>query len=326
MEHYVTLFDSLFLPQGLALHRSMQRHAGPFTLWVLCMDERAHEVLVKLDLPHVRPIALADAETPELLRVKPTRTRGEYCWTITPLTPKLVFDRDPTATRATYLDADMWFRQDPRPIFEQFERSGKAVLITEHAYPPEFDLSKASGRFCVQFVTFARDRSELVRGWWAERCIEWCFSRTEDGKFGDQMYLDDWPVRFGSLVHVLATPEWTQGPWNTTRFAPADARTFHFHGLRLMRDGAVLLTETYPVFEATQALLYRPYLEDLSHAGAMLDAVDQPLAPQLNKPLWLQRLRCATKWAYLAGKGIWTRPTTKFGHLSRLGPTSGGER
>jgi len=168
MEHYVTLFDSLFLPQGLALHRSMLRHAAPFTLWVLCMDEQAHEVLRRLDLPHVRPIKLADVETPELRRVKPTRTRGEYCWTITPFTPAFVFEREPSVQRVTYLDADMWFRQDPQPIFEQFEHSAKAVLITEHAYPPEFDQSKASGRFCVQFVTFERDRGEPVRRWWAD--------------------------------------------------------------------------------------------------------------------------------------------------------------
>jgi hypothetical protein len=316
VEHYVTLFDSLFLPQGLALHRSMQRHAGEYKLWVLCMDERAHEVLQGLALPNVKLIALADAETEDLRRVKPTRTRGEYCWTITPFTPGFVFEREPTAGRVTYLDADMWFRQDVGPVFEQFERSGKAVLITEHAYPPEFDQSKASGRFCVQFVTFERERGEPVRQWWAERCIEWCYSRTEDGKFGDQMYLDDWPTRFGDLVHVLATPEWTQGPWNTTRFAPADARTFHFHGLRLMRGGAVLLTETYPVFHGTIELLYEPYLDDLSWARSTMESAGQPLRAQLDSPLWKQRMRVTAKWAYLIGRGVRVRPSPKFGRLT----------
>lgn len=315
MEHYVTLFDSLFLPQGLALHASMQRHAGAHTLWVLCMDERANEVLHRLALPNVRPIALADAETEELRRVKPTRTLGEYCWTMTPFTPGFVFARDPAAQRVTYLDADMWFRQDVRPLFDQFERSGKAVLITEHAYPPEFDQSKASGRFCVQFVTFVRGRGDPVRRWWADRCLEWCYSRTEDGKFGDQMYLDDWPIRFGDLVHVQATPEWTQGPWNTTRFAATDARTFHFHGLRLMRDGAVLLTETYPVFDTTYALLYRPYLQDLSQAIAMLRADGQVERPQLDRALWAQRLRVVAKALMLALRGVRLRWTPKFGLL-----------
>jgi hypothetical protein len=201
-------------------------------------------------------------------------------------------------------------------VFEQFERSGKAVLITEHAYPPEFDQSKASGRFCVQFVTFERGRGEPVRQWWADRCIEWCYSRSEDGKFGDQMYLDDWPTRFGDWVHVLATPEWTQGPWNTTRFAPADARTFHFHGLRLMRGRDVLLTETYPVFESTNALLYRPYLDDLSLAAGVLRGAGVTARPQLDRPLWTQRLRVLAKAALLTARGVPPRWTAKFGALA----------
>lgn len=316
MEHYVTLFDSLFLPQGLALHGSMERHAGPFTLWVLCMDSQAHEALQRLDLPNVRLIALADAETPELLHVKPSRSRGEYCWTMTSSTPKLVFDRDASARRVTYLDADLWFRQSPEAIFEQFDRSGKSVLITEHAYPPEFDQSKDSGRFCVQFITFARDRGEPVRRWWADRCIEWCYARTEDGKFGDQMYLDDWPVRFAELVHVLANPEWVQGPWNTTRSAPGAAIAFHFHGLRLMRQGVVLLTESYPIYAGTKDVLYDPYLKDLERSVAALDGIGVQLKPQVDRPLWMQRLRVVAKGLFLAYRRGFQKRTIKFGKLT----------
>ena len=87
MEHYVTLFDSLFLPQGLALHRSMQRHAGQHLLWILCIDDVAYEVLQCLELPDVRLLRLDGVETAELLKVKAGRSRGEYCWTLTPFTP-----------------------------------------------------------------------------------------------------------------------------------------------------------------------------------------------------------------------------------------------
>ena len=34
--------DSLFLPQGLALHMSMERHVKDYTLWILCVDDEAH--------------------------------------------------------------------------------------------------------------------------------------------------------------------------------------------------------------------------------------------------------------------------------------------
>lgn len=315
MEHYVTLFDSVFLPQALALHASMQRHAGAHTLWMLCMDDAAHEAMTRLQLPDVRLLQLRDVETRELLRVKPGRTRGEYCWTITPHTPRMVFERDASAQRATYLDADLWFRRDPRPVFDAFERSGKSVLITEHAYTPGFDQSASSGRFCVQFMIFARDAGESVRQWWADRCIEWCFSRTEDGKFGDQMYLDDWPERFGEQVHVLQQAGLVQGPWNMERFEPEDAVTFHFHGLRLMKGGRVLLSESYPIYPDARARLYEPYLRDLRRAVESIEALGLSISPQNHRSLAGQHLRVFLKRAARAYRAVFDDGGARFGRL-----------
>ncbi|HAO68133.1 MAG TPA: glycosyl transferase, partial [Verrucomicrobiales bacterium] len=42
MEHYVTLFNSLFLPQGLALYQSMVKKVQDFNLWILCVDEETY--------------------------------------------------------------------------------------------------------------------------------------------------------------------------------------------------------------------------------------------------------------------------------------------
>ena len=234
MEHYVTLFDSLFLPQGLALHASLERHAGDYTLWVLCVDDAAHDVLTKLALPNMRLLHLEKLETDDLRRVRGERTVGEYCWTLTPFAPRFVFEADTSVERVTYVDADMWLRKNPSPIFREFDASGKAVLITDHGYAPEYDQTSTSGQFCVQFMTFQRERGEVVRKWWEERCIDWCYARFEDGKFGDQKYLDDWPERFSDSVHVLQHEEWMLAPWNTIRFPYGTGICHHFHGLRIV--------------------------------------------------------------------------------------------
>jgi len=285
MEHYVTLFDSLFLPQGLALHISMERHVGDYTLWILCMDNEVHDALSKLELPNVQLMQLSKLETAELLAVKPSRTLGEYCWTLTPFTPRFVFEMDTTVSRVTYLDADMWFRKNPSQIFQDFEASGKKVLITDHAYAPEHDQSATSGQYCVQFMTFTRDGGEIVRKWWEDRCIEWCFSRHEDGKFGDQKYLDDWLIRFEDSVHVLNNKELTLAPWNATRFPYGNSVTWHFHSLRISLDSRKLLVVTYGSYllpKCTRENVYQPYIFDLRTAVGKIRNIGFTLKPQIN--------------------------------------------
>jgi hypothetical protein len=292
LEHYITLFDSLFAPQGLALHASLKRHAGPFTLWVLCMDE---EIKVRLDAlgePTMRTVALADVETPGLLEVKPGRSRPEYCWTLTPFTPKIVFDRDPTAVRATYIDADVFLLKSPRPIFEEFEASGKAVLMTDHAYDPEYDQSALSGQYCVQFVTFVRNASEPVRHWWQERCVEWCFARVEDGKLGDQKYLDEWPIRFADRVHVLKQLDVLLAPWNARRFPYSRAIAWHFHSLRLLPNRRVLLHSGYAVPAVVDRAIYLPYIEQL---GRSLEVLGMPIVQKVHNRGRIQLLKSFVK-------------------------------
>jgi hypothetical protein len=269
MEHYVTLFDSLFLPQGLALHASLERHAGNYLLWVLCVDNAAHEALTKIALPNIRLLHLEDIETADLQRVRGDRTAVEYCWTLTPYAPRFVFEADPSVNRVTYLDADMWLRKSPLPIFRELDATGKSVLITNHAYAPEYDQSATSGQFCVQFMVFQRHRGENVRKWWEEHCIAWCYARLEDGKFGDQKYLDDWPERFPDEVHVLQVSEWMLGPWNTIRFPYSVAIWHHFHGLRVVNDSTLTLNN-YAVPPPAIEYLYKPYSADIKEALTLL--------------------------------------------------------
>lgn len=267
MEHYVTLFDSKFVPQGLALRESMSRHAANrFTLWVVCMDELAKTLLDGLSMPDVRTIAVADVEAkfPELLTVKAQRSRVEYCWTMTPFTPQAIFDFDSSVERVTYVDADMFLLQDPAPMFAELERSGKSVLMTEHGYDPEYDQSATSGRYCVQFMCFIRGGCEPVLQWWQEKCIEWCFARLEAGRFGDQKYLDHWTSLFPDAVHVLSRPDWTLAPWNARRFPYSGAIVWHFHGLRILGGRRVLLYSNYEVPAVVDAHVYVPYVASLT--------------------------------------------------------------
>lgn len=308
MEHYVTIFDSLFLPQGLALHQSLLRHGdhggGGFTLWVVCVDDQTCDVLTGLQLAHLRPLRLSQLEDQRLKQVKPGRGPGEYCWTLTPYSFKFVFEADPTVQRVTYLDADMWLRQSPAPVFKELEASGKSVLITEHAYSPEYDHAEVSGQYCVQFLTIARHGGEAVRQWWEDRCIEWCFARAEDGKFGDQKYLDVWPTLFEGDVHVVQDKERFLAPWNVNRFPRGNAVAYHFHELRLLADDQVWLVGGYALPQGVVDHIYAPYLVDLGKAVRMLSNAGSPPRPQKTGAKLRKKSGLSQVWRLIRGKPL----------------------
>lgn len=280
-EHFVTLFDSTFLPNGLALHKSLVRNATDFHLWVICMDQTTQRVINKLRLEHVTTLPLDSVETPELLAVKPGRSIAEYCWTLTPFSVDFVFDRDPSIERVTYVDSDVWFVKSPDEILEEMTEAGAQSLITPHAYAPEHAANIRFGIYCVQFMTFTRTGSRETRRDWQSKCLDWCFAEAEPGRFGDQKYLDTWTQQFPDTVHVLNSVEKTQAPWNATVFDPEAAVLYHFHRLRLASTSCAYVG-TYRLPHATVKQFYRPYLEDIKAANADLASLGIPFTPQIT--------------------------------------------
>jgi hypothetical protein len=269
-EHFCTLFDHTYLPFGMALHHSLMAHAMPFHLWILCMDEAVEEQLQCLNLPHVTLMPLREVETPELLAVKPDRGPGEYCWTMTPFSFEAVFDRDASVERVTYLDADLFFFDSPKILLDEFTKSQKSVLITDHAYAPEYDQSEESGRFCVQFLTFCRTEAGFhIMHWWQNKCLEWCYAIAEPDRFGDQKYLDCWPELFGDEVHICQQTEKTLAPWNIRYMAQYHRQIepvfFHFHGARLLSPSLVRLYTKYRVGNQGNKI-YQFYSQALTQA------------------------------------------------------------
>ena len=271
--HFVTLFDKNFLPSGICLYQSLNKTHKNFILWVLCMDDEVWVQLNSLSFDNVRLIKLSEIETDELLVVKKERTRVEYCWTLTPFTPKIVFEREPSIDCVTYIDADLYFFDSTTKIFDEFEKSNGHVLITEHGYASQYDKSEKSGIYCVQFMIFRNTPEALkVLSWWQEKCIEWCFNRCEDGKCGDQKYLDDWPQRFGGVIHVLTNLPLTLAPWNLVRFFGQINQNyrptfFHFHGLRIISNNTIRLYFGYKIPKSGMTY-YREYTEMLINVMA----------------------------------------------------------
>ncbi len=295
----MTIFDSVFLPQGLALALSLAEHCPGATLWVLCVDGRVAQNLKSLAPANVRTIDVAEIEDERLLAAKADRSSREYCWTLTPFSFDAVFDRCAEAARVTYLDADLFFFGSAVSFFEEMDSSGASVMITEHNYDPAYDKTETVGRFCVQFLTMKRSsRAREIRHWWQNRVLEWCYDRCEPGRFGDQKYLDQWPHLFGSDVHILNRREAALAPWNVRmEAAKAGGRLspmfYHFHSFRLVDECRARLVEAgYAIPEAARPL-YMRYIDAIRQAISRMRKVgiDVPLQPIPTKAFpWARHL------------------------------------
>ena len=214
--NFCTLFDSNFLPYGLTLYESLIEHCPEFHLYIFAFDDKSYDFLNEKKLSNTTIISLKEFEDEELLKVKPYRTKGEYCWTCASSAILYVLDKY-KVDMCTYLDSDIFFFSDPSVLIE--EMGDKSVLITEHRYSEKHNLEEQAGKYCVQFISFKNNSDgKKVLNWWRHKCVEWCFARLEAGKFGDQKYLDDWTVRFKGIVHELQHLGGGVAPWNIEQY------------------------------------------------------------------------------------------------------------
>jgi hypothetical protein len=275
MHNYCTLFDSNYLTRGLAMYESLKKYSDNFHLYIFAFDDKSHEFLKKLNLESVTVISLKEFEDEQLLAIKSYRATGEYCWTCTPSVIKYSL-KEYSLDSCTYLDADLYFFSNPSVLIE--EMIDKSVLITEHRYTPKYDQRATSGIYCVQFMTFKNNDNGLkVLNWWRDACIDWCYARAEDGKFGDQKYLDDWTTRFNE-VHVLQNLGGGVAPWNVQQYNLNDGKFklvfYHFHGFNFFKNDKVDLGG-YGLDKNDIDILYKPYIKHLDKISLQLKYFDK---------------------------------------------------
>lgn len=256
MLNLCTLFDSFYLSRGLALYESLKKTSEDFHLYIFAFDNLSLKILDSLNLEKTTLISLEQFENQDLLKVKPGRTKAEYCWTCTSSTISYVLENY-QVNDCTYIDADLFFYKSPAVLLEEIN-SVKTVLITEHRYSwfAKMYEEKRAGRFCVQFITFTNSKeSKVILNKWINQCIDWCFDRYEDGKFGDQKYLDEWPALY-SNVKISEHKGGGVAPWNVRQYKilndggsltgvekktgkKFDLIFYHFHFVRFLDNGNI---------------------------------------------------------------------------------------
>lgn len=276
--NFCTLFDSNYFSRGITLYKSLIDKNFEFHLYVFAFDDESYLKLKELNLTNLTVISLIDFEDDQMLKIKPDRTKAEYCWTSTPSTILYCFLKF-KIDNCTYLDADLFFFNSPEILFEEIGYA--SVALTKHNYTKKYDQSKTSGIYCVQFVYFKNDKYGMnALNWWREKCLEWCFARLENGKFGDQKYLDDWTTRFDN-VHVISNLGAGIAPWNVQQFNIQNNNNYilyqndskleypsifyHYHNLNYqVKDTQVFISSSkFDLSQNVINIFYIPYIKKL---------------------------------------------------------------
>lgn len=274
IRYFCTLFDSGYLLKGLAMIRSLARHCPGMQIYVLCMDAQTKIILGHLNLPFVVCITLEEVENEELLAAKKNRGVAEYCWTLSSCFTWYVMQNFPKIDLLTYVDADLLFYSDVEPIFDEI--GDASIAIIEHRFTERLKDREVNGRFCVEWDSFRRDQQGMAcLSRWRTQCIEWCYYRLEDGKMGDQKYLDEWPSRY-SCCHVIMHPGAGIAPWNYAqyRFGRNEGGQitvegsplifYHFHQFQLLENGAFDRLSTFYTSECAEPVaVYEAYEHEL---------------------------------------------------------------
>jgi hypothetical protein len=334
MLKFCTLFNTTYLSRGLAMYDSLEQYCEDFHLYIFAFDQHCFEILSKMELQYASVINLKAFENENLLAIKSGRTAQEYCWTCASSTIKYCIETF-KLDHCTYLDADLLFFSNPQVLID--EMGEKSVSIIPHRYTPCYDQSDTSGIYCVQFMTFRNTIEGMeVLNWWVSACLDWCFSRVEDNKFGDQKYLDDWTERF-PCVHVIQHLGAGVAPWNVQQYAfqcKSDKRVglelsqnqkfdlvfYHYHAFSFsMKNSYMLTNKCYQLNRNQIKHIYKPYVQALSVAKQHINALNEDIVPHeiSNELEWVSRVLGRSLLFSLLGyyKHFYSKRSFKYGFL-----------
>jgi len=279
MRHFCTLFDKNYLIQGMALYRSLVRTVKEFKLYVLCMDQIAYDMIVKIGKTDLIPVNLSEIEDDQALIVKGRTTHGQFCWVCQPLICTYILDHF-KADMVTYLEADSMFFSDPTVLFKELE--GYSVSLVAHRYTPRFDNTKSAGKYCVQFNAFRNNpEAREVLAYWKKSCYK--YTKDKPTYYPGQTSLDDWPKLFKGVKEIEHLGAGV-APWNVQQYTLGKSERgitvndvplifYHYHQYSRYEDGSHELG-AYPLKKDVIEYIYIPYMKELDEVEKWIQKSD----------------------------------------------------
>jgi hypothetical protein len=224
----------------------------------------------------------SEFETKELLKAKASKEKKyEYYWTCNPSMAKKVI-REQKTDFISLADCDLMFFQSPEVIYDELKGADVIIQPNNFSYQHVKDFIPV-GYYCTSFQCFRKnDNGKKIINHWHKECLKWCSATFEEGRFGDQKYLDEWRIHF-KKVREVSNVGTNIAPWNIQKFDFTKKNNqivinnkwpliyYHFHSFRMnLLNYDYIITgdrdNTYQISKTVINLIYKPYIKRVKNA------------------------------------------------------------
>ena len=247
--HIITLFDKNYLIRALTMKESILYFYQNIQFWFLCLDTESKNMIEEIKMDMVKAITLDNIGDERLLKTKIHRNNAEFAFTAKSVLIDYIINSSEVKESEVvmWVDSDILFYSSPVDILNEMEKY--SIAITPHKFPDKnIELEKKVGRYNAGLIFFKVDNnSKKCINEWKNQCIDWCFLKYEDGKLGDQMYLDSWTKKYNA-VYEIPDKGINLGSWNVERYKVSSKSPeqifidnnplvcYHFHGVKMYKD------------------------------------------------------------------------------------------
>ena len=306
MRHYCIYFSNAYFTRGIALYNSLIGTEGSdFTLWIMCLEAKAYEVLTNSNLSNVKVLSLKEIENfdSDFFQTN-DRPMFEYYCSCKPVLMLYLLKCNPSIKRITYLDSDLFFFGDTEGMHREIDSS--SIALSPHRFVINIEKSEQVGIFNAGWISIKNDRNGVeCLEWWRKKVFEWCKDIVENDRYADQKYLDQVPLNFQG-VRIVQHLGINAGPWNIKNKIVEESGChvhingvalifYHFHGIR--RVGQRIYdtgVSSYNVrlLKNRGRNLYRRYLNELQRIDAQFpEFASEFIPPRPNDHVGFQRSR-----------------------------------
>jgi len=244
---FFTYFNSNFLIQGtVAISSFLKEHPNSHG-YIFCDDEFTAGALndrfkgESLTVQRFNDIPKIEQES-KLMEL--SRNPIELLISLKPFLFLETLSRLSEGDLLIYIDADLFFYGSTKSILA--ELGDCDILLSQHMFPQSLLENVKYGQVNAGFILLRKSKAstELLLDW-AEKCRDWCKLLLEDGKYADQLYLDNYLTNVS--VHSIANPGLNNGMYyfqekrrlqlesDMVSIDSFDLICFHFHGIRITR-------------------------------------------------------------------------------------------